>query len=85
MLHFPTAPPPPRADSLLAAPIISSPSETIIHVGTEVEDAQRVLESEVADEQELRQVLGRMISRVQELVTFHYDCFISYAHHCTQL
>jgi hypothetical protein len=71
MLQFPT-PAPPRTDSLPEGSIITSPSELINNVVKDVEDAQRVLKSEASDEQQLKQVLGRMISRVQELVSLQF-------------
>lgn len=78
MLHFPSTGPP-RVDSLPARPITPSPSELLRNVSVEVEEAQNVIKGEDTDEQELKQVLSRMISRVQELVrvcnsdVFHND------------
>jgi hypothetical protein len=68
MLQFPAAPPP-RTDSLLAGSISCSSSEIIKNAAAGVKEAKKVLENEASDEQQLKQVLGRMISCVQELVS----------------
>jgi nitrogen-specific signal transduction histidine kinase len=68
MLQFPAATPP-RTDSLLAGSTASSSSEIIKNALAGVKGAEKVLENEASDEQQLKQVLGQMISCVQELVS----------------